>query len=126
MGVITDMSVKQKLDAILRQTDLTPKERELYTSIWDAFHRYKRITHKQSAVIDKIFFGKNLDKATVAKKVGAIRVPGVTAGFTVVTLSQFKAKCPQAEGNKCMMSKVLAFFEGGGTQLQVSPEETAK
>ena len=53
---------KEQLAIILRRATLTRSEREAFEDIWDRIHRYGRVSDKQKAWIERVYFGQNLDK----------------------------------------------------------------
>lgn len=114
---------KEMLSAILRRATLKPSEKEGFEDLWDKVHRYGRVTHKQGAWIEKVYYGQKLDKEPV--KVGSVRLADVTKPFEVLSLSQFEKTCPQVAKDSTQYKKIAAFFQGGGTILKVRPPEGA-
>lgn len=55
--------VRDMLEAILQRARITPSEREAFEDIWDKYHRYGRLTSKQQAWAERVYFGQKLDRA---------------------------------------------------------------
>jgi hypothetical protein len=56
------MTPKEMLAEVMRRATLTDRERESFTDMWDRTHRYGRMTHRQKAWVEKVYFGQKLDQ----------------------------------------------------------------
>jgi hypothetical protein len=65
------MTTKEMLAEVIRRAVLKPREKEDLVDLWDRMHRYGKVSDKQKAWVEKVFFEKKLDRETPA--VGTIR-----------------------------------------------------
>lgn len=65
------MTTKEMLAEVIRRAVLKPREKEDLVDLWDRMHRYGKVSDKQKAWVEKVFFEKKLDRETPAA--GTIR-----------------------------------------------------
>ncbi len=116
------------LQKLLTTGTLTHSEREMFESMWDAAHRYGRLSPKQTGVIETAFYklnparGKIIAPARAGKRANYIS-PSVTETRFVRSLEQFKTVCPEA--GEAQLRKIMAFFKTGGEVIEVKPKSLA-
>lgn len=115
------------LKALLTQGQLTAQEREAFESMWDQTHRTRKLSHKQMAWIEKVYFKQELDKpkARAAKtrtpKVGYIYDATAKRTTTACNMQQFREMCPHVEPGSALFKRVEAFFRNGGQRFELRP-----
>lgn len=117
---------KQMLEAILTKAELKPHEREMYEDIWDKLHRYKRVSRKQGAIIEKVYYGQKLGqdrskKPTVLGPVASLVYKGIDKEVSVTNLDQLLKVCPKIKPGSKQHAKIADFFRKGGTVVRVKP-----
>lgn len=115
---------KEMLKKLLTTGTLTASEREMFESMWDAAHRYGRLTPKQNAVVETAFYklnpnlGKTIAPVRAGRRANYVS-PSVKTPQKVRSLEQFKALCPEA--GEMQLRKIMAFFKTGGEVIEVRP-----
>lgn len=132
-------SPKKMLEAVLKYAVLSPQENEMLGDIWDRIHRYRRATRKQGLLIEKFYYGQNLNKGArprqeqAAKerdrkkpkntgKIASLVYKGLDAEKCVTTLDQFSQVCPGIKPDSKQYAKIAQFFKKGGEVLRIRPE----
>lgn len=122
------VSTKDMLEKLLKAGTLTAKEREMFESMWDAVHRYGKLSFKQNAVIEAAFYklddsrGKAVAPVRSGRRANYIS-PSVTSPQRVRSLEAFKKLCPEA--GEQQLRKIMAFFKTGGEVIEVRPKNAA-
>lgn len=117
---------KDMLSAILRFGKISAQEREMFESMWDQAHRVRKLSHKQNAVIEKVYFKQGLDKA---KERPAKEKPGPKVGFVydekakrtvaATDMKQFAVICPDVAKDSSLYKRVEKFFQNGGQRFEL-------
>jgi len=99
--------------------------------MWDRAHRYKRLTHKQGALIEKFYFDQKLDKPATQKiaakpkpgapRTGAMKYEGLEVEKRITNMDQFTIVCPNIKEGSKQHRKIAQFFRNGGLVLKVTP-----
>jgi hypothetical protein len=56
------MTTKEMLAEVIRRAVLKPREKEDLVDLWDRIHRYGRVSDRQKAWVEKVFFEHKLDR----------------------------------------------------------------
>ncbi len=118
---------KKMLEKILQQGTLSAKDREIFEGMWDAAHRYGRLSSRQTSWIEDAFYklGKSNPSAprTVGPKrsprTGFVNVQGMIEPKVARSLERFQQLCPGA--SETVLKRVEHFFKSGGELLRVLP-----
>jgi hypothetical protein len=110
---------KQMLEAILKGA-IPAKDRQVFEDMWDAIHRYGKLSKKQVAWIERVFYKLPQDKPKTGKA-ASYKSSDVTTSVKVRNFAQFKNTCPSA--SKAELERVKKFFEVGGALINVTPPE---
>lgn len=143
-------NAKQQLAAILRRAKLKRQEQEAFEHMWDALHRYGRLSDKQKAWIEKVYFEQKLDRdvpvqaepakkasqsgthrlmgvksetAQKAARVGYINYPGIQSQALITNMDTLHQLCPRIRPGSPQYKRIKAFFDNGGVVLKVKPIE---
>lgn len=112
------------LEKLLTAGTLTARERELFESIWDAVHRYGKLSVKQVSVVETAFYKLEARPKTVPKQRSGRRANYISSSVTkpryVRSLEQFKQVCPEAP--EAALKKIDTFFKTGGEAIEVIPK----
>lgn len=65
------MKIKDMLAEVIRRAVLKPREKEDFVDLWDCIHRFNKVSDRQKAWIEKVYFGQKLDQpvSTVRRRV---------------------------------------------------------
>ncbi len=120
------LPAKEMLEKILTTGTLSVREREMFESIWDAAHRYGRLSPKQNSVVETAFYKLDKKPRNVAPvrsgRTGNYVSPNVTTPQKVRSLERFKLLCPEA--GPAQLEKIDLFFKSGGAVIEVRPKGT--
>lgn len=124
----TAVPPKKMLERILKTATLSAPEREAMEGMWDAIHRYGRLSGKQIAWVEKLFYAIDQEAlkqnpAVRAKKTGFINDQTVGRVHKVGSIKQFEATCPHIIKGSKQYQKVSIFFKTGGEILEIRPEK---
>lgn len=131
-------SPKKMLEVVLKYATLTPQENEMLGDIWDRIHRYKRATRMQGLLIEKFYYGQNLNKGARPRqekearerdarkpkntsKIATLKYEGLESEKCVTTLDQFGQVCPNITPGSKQYAKIAQFFQKGGEVLRIQP-----
>lgn len=117
---------KKMLEKLLKAGTLPAKEREAFEGMWDAIHRYGKLTGKQMAWVESAFYALEARDPAVAKKqspkVGFVTSERVTRLHRAMNFKQFLEVCPDAKPETNLYKKVQEFFKSGGVAFEVRPK----
>jgi hypothetical protein len=117
---------KKMLEELLNQGTLSAKERETFEGMWDAAHRYGRLSPRQVSWVEDAYY--ELKKTNTkgpraglkrSPRSGFVNVQGVTEPKVARSLERFKQLCPAA--SPTVLQRVEHFFKSGGEILRVLP-----
>lgn len=116
---------KDMLAKILKTATLSAKEREIFEGMWDSVHRYGKLTRKQNAWIEDVYYKQKLDQANrpapvKTSKRGRIDVPGLAQPVTAHSLERFLYYWPEADQET--IKRVTKFFKSGGQVIELRPK----
>ncbi len=117
---------KDMLQKLLTTGTLTAREREMFESMWDAVHRYGRLSPKQNGVIETAFYkldagrGKTVAPVRSGRRANYLS-PSVKVPQKVRSLEAFKKLCPEAD--EAQLRKIMVFFKTGGEVIEVRPKD---
>lgn len=120
---------QEMLSALLKQGRLTAKEREVFEGMWDQTFRTKKLSHKQMAWIEKVYFQQELNRSIprAAKKrgpkVGFLRSETARRTTAATSMKQFEAMCPHIEPGTPIYQRVQQFFRDGGERFELRPKK---
>lgn len=119
-------SQKDMLSALLRFGKITAQEREAFESMWDQAHRTKKLSHKQNAWVEKVFYKQGLDKAQErpakekpSPKVGFIYDADVKRTVSAANMKTFEMICPNVPKDSPLYKRVEKFFTSGGQRFEL-------
>ena len=126
------MAPKKMLEEILKRAELKPQQREMFEDMWDRAHRYKRLSRKQGAVIEKVYFGQKLDRDPApdtgtpkpkagAARTGTVKYEGLDVEKRVTNMDQLTLTCPNIKPGSKQHRKIAQFFREGGQVIKVIP-----
>lgn len=69
------MKTKDMLAEVIRRAVLKPREKEDFIDLWDCIHRFNRVSDRQKAWIEKVYYGQKLDQVTVPTARRRVIVP---------------------------------------------------
>lgn len=123
-------SSKDMLSKLIRIGNLTAHEREVFEGMWDQLHRTKKLSHKQNAWIEKVFYAQGLDrkeerpaKEKRSPKIGFVYDANVKRTVSTSNMKQFEVICPDVEKNSPMYLRVEKFFKNGGERFELRAGE---
>lgn len=115
---------KTMLQKLLTAGTLSAKDREVFEGMWDAVHRYGKLSKKQIAWVESAFYEMDKNPATNAPKrspkVGFVVSSRVTSVQKARSIDRFKEICPNATPE--LQAKVKTFFASGGEVFEVRPK----
>jgi len=139
-------SPKELLSTLLQKGKLDPKEKEAFENMWDALHRYGRLTQKQKAWAEKVYYTQELDRpnqppinerrpvrrvtqsgtfvgvgAAKSSRIGYINHSGTREVILITNFSMLKELCPDIKPGSKQYQKIEAFFRDGGQVLKIKP-----
>lgn len=138
--------VKEQLSTLLKKGQLKAHEREAFEGMWDAVHRYGKLSPKQRAWIERVYYGQNLDRSNASKPqgpkrtqsgtqyIGAVQPPktarigyinhsGTRETLMVTNMTMLRELCPGIKPGSKQYQKIEAFFRNGGEVLKIKPVE---
>lgn len=85
----------------------------------------RRLTYKQKAWIEKVYYGQKLDRQGDggSQRVAKLRYPGLKKEALVTTIEQFQKVCPGILQSSDQFKKIARFFRSGGEVLHLTPSE---
>lgn len=118
---------KDMLSKLIRFGKLTNQERLAFESMWDQVHRTRgKLSHKQNAWIEKVFFKQGLDKN---EERPAKEKPGPKIGFiydatakrtvSATNMKAFETICPNVAKDSPLYKRVENFFRNGGEKFEL-------
>jgi hypothetical protein len=118
---------KEMLSTIIRTGTLSAREREAFEGMWDQWHRCRKLSNKQRAWVESVYYKQKMDKVGSrpppkrSPKVGFIRDPKATVIKRASSMEQFKGVCPDVEPGSPLYKRVDEFFSSGGQIFEVRP-----
>ena len=114
---------KKMLEKLLTAGTLPAKDREAFESMWDAVHKYGKLTGRQLAWVESSYFALEKSKGPPVKspKVGFVTS---TAGLPLRRAFNFKhflELCPKASPE--LQKTVKRFFGSGGEIFEIRPKD---
>ncbi len=120
-------AIKEMLSAVMQRAALKPGERQAFEDMWDALHRYGKLSPKQKAWIEKVYFDQKLDNANVrpqAKKtVGFLEDPKFHRAIRLETMEEFENQCPHIEKDGPLWKRVESFLQKGNNVIELRPKK---
>lgn len=111
---------RQMLEAILKGA--TPaKDKVVFEEMWDALNRYGKLSRKQIAWIESVYYKLPKDIASKSGKTGKFVSSDVSREVPVRTIEYFRKVCPNASPSE--ISRIEKFFSAGGVMVKVIPKE---
>lgn len=118
-------TTKDMLSAIIRFGKLTKQEEVTFGDMWDSLHRFKSLSVKQAAWVEKVYLAQKLDKTEnrvkPKKKVGFINDPSVTTPIRVESLLEFARAMPHVEKDSPLWKRVEAFLRTSDHVVELRP-----
>jgi hypothetical protein len=138
-------SPKEMLSALIQRGQLKPREKEIFTEMWDAVHRYGSLSPKQRAWIEKEYYGKKLDRSNTSPgeskpiplrpnqrlvgtktperdhRVAYLNYAGASSLMLITNIQTLRTLCPDIRPGTKQYAKIEAFFRNGGEVLKVKP-----
>lgn len=117
------------LEALLKTATLTAKEREAFESMWDAVHKYGKLSTRQMGWIEEAYYKKGLTvKVRPAPKrspkSGFIIDETVSKVLRMRSLESVRLLCPQILPDSLQFKAIEAFFKSGGEVFEVRPRSS--
>lgn len=110
------------LEAILK-AQISAKDREVFEGMWDAVHRYGKLTKKQASWVEDAFYKLPKPDLTKARektvKKATVNSTCVRQERTVRSYDQFKTLCTDA--SPTVLARVQKFFQVGGEVVRILP-----
>lgn len=114
------MGPKEMLASVLKRANLNASQREALEDIWDKLHRYGRLTPRQNAWVEKVYFDQKLDKeGPKMPRSASITHPSIKREVSVTSVAMLKRECSGVDGRRLKQAEL--FFQGGGSVLKVKP-----
>lgn len=125
-------STKQMLEALLKMPagTLTKGDQERVEDMWDAVHRYGKLSSLQNAWIIKRFIDFKLDRSdykpppatrTVKVKVGYLEDPNFENPIRIGTLVEFERLCPHHPKGSPLWQRAASFLRDTGHVIELRP-----
>ena len=108
------ITAKEMLARIIQARTLTPGQQEIFEGMWDAVHRYGRLSTKQVGWIETVFY-----KQPKKIRKGHVDSTSVTSPHVVTTMQQFRSVCLDCSAEQA--ERVEQFFRSGGQQVEIRP-----
>jgi hypothetical protein len=120
--------MKEKLRRLLTRGNLTAKERAAFEDMWDAVHRYGKLSSKQKAWIERVYFGQGLDRSDHVQRAKAPKTlvcyAKVKRPLRATSLKAARELLPKMEKGSNLDNRIKDHFEAGGEFFVLKPKAT--
>ncbi len=122
-------SPKDLLATLIKSGTLTSKEREVFEGMWDQLHRAGKLSNKQKAWIESVYYKQKLDTPRPAKKpkkalpkVLFLRDEATTRVLRATSMAEFEVICKHIKKDTPRWKVVHDFFRDGGQLFELRPK----
>lgn len=117
---------KKMLETLLKTGTLSAKEREVFEGMYDAVHRYGKLSGRQVAWIEEVYYKKDMTKTVRSApvrspKMGFIIDPSVAKTIRMRDIASVKLLCPHILPESKQFQAISNFFKSGGEVFEVRP-----
>lgn len=128
-AIVPAVSPKEMLNKLLTTATLTAKEREAFESMWDALHKYGRLSRRQLGWIEEVYYKKDLSSMVRpapkrARKLGFITDASVKKVLRMRSLESVRLLCPHILPTSNQFKVIEDFFKSGGEVFEVRPSSS--